>query len=75
MPTVARVLRATLLLVLVGLLLAPAALVLIFVGTAGACLAGTTLPGAIGAMKWLVAGFTAKKPDMEGVQSCAATAY
>ena len=50
-----------------AVLLAPAALVLIFVGTAGACLAGTTLPGAIGAMKWLMAGFTAKKPDMEGV--------
>jgi chemotaxis protein MotA len=50
-----------------AVLIAPAALVLIFVGTAGACLAGTTLPGAIGAVKHLVAGFTAKKPDMEGV--------
>jgi chemotaxis protein MotA len=49
-----------------AVLFAPPALILIFVGTAGACLAGTTLPGAIGAIKWLVHGFTAKKPDMEG---------
>ena len=50
-----------------AVLIAPAALVLIFLGTAGACLQGTTLPGAIGAFKWLIAGFTAKKPDMDGV--------
>jgi chemotaxis protein MotA len=49
-----------------AVLFAPPALILIFVGTAGACLAGTTMPGAIGAVKWLVHGFTAKKPDMEG---------
>ena len=32
-----------------AVLFAPPALILIFVGTAGACLAGTTMPGAIGA--------------------------
>jgi len=48
-------------------IVAPPALVLIFVGTTGACMAGMTLPNTIGSFKWLIAGFTAKKPDMEGV--------
>ena len=48
-------------------IIAPPALVLIFVGTTGACMAGSTLPGTIGSMKWLIAGFTGKKPDLEGV--------
>jgi chemotaxis protein MotA len=48
-------------------IVAPPALVLIFVGTLGACMAGTTLPGTIGSFKWLIAGFTAKKPDVESV--------
>lgn len=43
------------------------ALVLIFVGTTGACMAGTTMPGFIGSIKWLIAGMTAKKPDLESV--------
>jgi chemotaxis protein MotA len=48
-------------------IIAPPALVLIFVGTTGACMGGNTLPGTIGSMKWLIAGFTAKKPDLESV--------
>jgi len=43
------------------------ALVLIFLGTFGACMASNTLPGTIGAIKWLIYGLTAKKPDLEGV--------
>lgn len=43
------------------------ALILIFVGTAGAALAGNTIPTTVGAIKWLVYGFTAKKPDMDTV--------
>jgi chemotaxis protein MotA len=42
-------------------------LVLVFVGTFGACLASGTLPGMLSAIKWLVYSFTAKKPDAEGV--------
>jgi chemotaxis protein MotA len=45
----------------------PPALLLIFVGTFGACLAGNTLPTTIGAIKWLVFGMTAKKPDLNNV--------
>jgi chemotaxis protein MotA len=48
-------------------IISPPALVLIFVGTFGACMAGNTLPTTIGAIKWLVYGFTAKKPDMDSV--------
>lgn len=42
-------------------------LILIFVGTTGACMAGMTMPGVIGSMKWLIAAMTAKKPDLESV--------
>lgn len=48
-------------------LIAPPALLLIFVGTLGAVMAGSTLPGTIAAMKWLIHAFTAKKPDLETV--------
>lgn len=48
-------------------LIAPPALLLIFVGTLGAVMAGSTLPGTIAAFKWLIHGFTAKKPDLESV--------
>ena len=48
-------------------IIAPPALILIFVGTLGAVMAGTTLPGTISAFKWLIFGFTAKKPDLESV--------
>lgn len=48
-------------------IIAPPALVLIFVGTLSACLAGNTLPAFVAAMKWLVYAFTAKKPDTDGV--------
>ncbi len=46
-------------------LFAPAALVLIFVGTMAASMSSTTLPGTIGAIKWVVYGMTAKKVDLE----------
>jgi chemotaxis protein MotA len=42
-------------------------LMLVFVGTLGACMAGGTLPATISAFKWLVFSFTAKKPDHEAV--------
>lgn len=42
-------------------------LILIFVGTMAASMAGNTLPTTIGAFKWLVYGFTAKKPDLDSV--------
>jgi len=48
-------------------IISPPALVLIFVGTFGAAMASNTLPGTIGAIKWLIYGLTAKKPDVEGV--------
>jgi chemotaxis protein MotA len=48
-------------------LIAPPALLLIFVGTLGAVMAGSTLPGTIAAFKWLIHAFTAKKPDLESV--------
>lgn len=43
------------------------ALILVFFGTAGAALAGNTVPTTIGALKWLTYGMTAKKPDMDSV--------
>jgi chemotaxis protein MotA len=43
------------------------ALILIFVGTLGAVMAGSTLPGTISSFKWLIFAFTAKKPDPEAV--------
>jgi chemotaxis protein MotA len=48
-------------------LIAPPALLLIFVGTLGAVMAGSTMPGTIAAFKWLIHAFTAKKPDLETV--------
>ncbi len=45
-------------------LFAPAALILIFVGTFAATMASGTLPGTIGAIKWLIYAFTAKKVDL-----------
>src|SRR5688500_13147820 len=48
-------------------LIAPPALLLIFVGTLGAVMAGSTMPGTIAAFKWLIYAFTAKKPDLETV--------
>jgi chemotaxis protein MotA len=48
-------------------IISPPALVLIFVGTFGACMASNTLPGTIGAIKWLLYGLMAKKADVEGV--------
>jgi chemotaxis protein MotA len=42
-------------------------LLLVFVGTLGAALAGGTLPNTISAFKWLIFSFTAKKPDQESV--------
>jgi chemotaxis protein MotA len=43
------------------------ALILVFGGTLGATMAGSTLPGTIGAFKWLIVSLTAKKPDHEAV--------
>jgi chemotaxis protein MotA len=48
-------------------IIAPPALLLIFVGTMGAVMAGNTLPSTIASFKWLIYGFTAKKPDLESV--------
>ena len=48
-------------------LIAPPALLLIFVGTLGAVMGGSTLPNTIAAFKWLIHAFTAKKPDLESV--------
>jgi chemotaxis protein MotA len=45
----------------------PAPLVLVFIGTLGASLAGGTLPSMMSAFKWLIFSFTAKKPDSEAV--------
>jgi len=45
----------------------PAPLVLVFLGTLGASLAGGTVPSLMSAFKWLAYSFTAKKPDHEGV--------
>jgi chemotaxis protein MotA len=48
-------------------LIAPAALLLIFIGSFCAALASTTMPNMMGAIKWLVYAMTAKKPDFESV--------
>ena len=48
-------------------IIAPPALLLIFVGTLGAVMAGNTLPSTIASFKWLIYGFTAKKADLESV--------
>jgi len=45
----------------------PAPLVLVFIGTLGAALAGGTVPTMISSFKWLIYSFTAKKPDHESV--------
>jgi len=45
----------------------PAPLLLVFIGTLGACLAGGTVPAMLSAFKWLIYSFTAKKPDHEAV--------
>lgn len=50
-----------------AVLIAPAALVLIFGGSFCAALASTTVPNMMGAIKWMVYAMTAKKPDFEGV--------
>jgi chemotaxis protein MotA len=42
-------------------------LLLVFVGTLGAAMAGGTLPNTMSAFKWLIYSFTAKKPDHESV--------
>jgi chemotaxis protein MotA len=46
-------------------LLAPAALILIFVGSMSVSLASSTLPATIGAIKWMIYALTAKKVDLE----------
>lgn len=43
------------------------AMILVFVGTLGAVMAGGTIPSTISGFKWLIFAFTAKKPDVEGV--------
>jgi chemotaxis protein MotA len=43
------------------------ALLLVFIGTLGAGLAGGTVPVMLSAFKWLIFSFTAKKPDHEAV--------
>jgi chemotaxis protein MotA len=45
----------------------PAPLVLVFIGTFGACMAGGTIPSTMAGFKWLIYSFTAKKPDHESV--------
>jgi chemotaxis protein MotA len=45
----------------------PAPLLLVFLGSLGAGLAGGTVPAMMSAFKWLVYSFTAKKPDDEAV--------
>ena len=45
----------------------PGPLILVFIGSLGACMAGGTLPSVMSAFKWLIFSFTAKKPDHEGV--------
>jgi chemotaxis protein MotA len=45
----------------------PGPLLLVFVGTLGACLAGGTVPSTLSAFKWLIFSFMAKKPDHEAV--------
>ena len=48
-------------------LIAPAALLLIFVGTLAATVAASTIPQTLGSFKWLIYAMTAKKPDFETV--------
>jgi chemotaxis protein MotA len=48
-------------------IIAPPALVLIFVGSLGAVMGGNTMPGFIGGFKWLIYAMTAKKSDPESV--------
>jgi chemotaxis protein MotA len=48
-------------------IIAPAALLLIFVGSFCAALASSTVPNMLGSVKWLVYALTAKKPDFESV--------
>ncbi len=48
-------------------LIAPAALLLIFIGSFCAALASSTVPNMLGAIKWLVYAMTAKKADYESV--------
>ncbi len=45
----------------------PAPLLLVFVGTLGACMAGGTFPSMMSGFKWMVFSLTAKKTDMESV--------
>jgi chemotaxis protein MotA len=45
----------------------PAPLLLVFVGTLGACMAGGTFPAMMSGFKWLIYSITAKKVEMEGV--------
>ncbi|MFN8074661.1 MAG: MotA/TolQ/ExbB proton channel family protein [Kineosporiaceae bacterium] len=45
----------------------PAPMLLIFLGSFGVSLASNTVPGFLGAVKWLIYALTAKKPDLEGV--------
>jgi chemotaxis protein MotA len=45
----------------------PGPLLLVFVGSLGACLSGGTVPSTLSAFKWLIFSFTAKKPDHEAV--------
>lgn len=47
-------------------LFAPGALILIFIGTLAVCMASGTLPGTIGAIKWVVYALSAKKVDLAG---------
>ncbi len=48
-------------------IIAPPALVLIFVGTMGAVMAGNTIASTIGGIKWLIYGLLAKKVDPESI--------
>jgi chemotaxis protein MotA len=48
-------------------ILLPAPLLLVFLGSFGASFASNTLPGTIGAIKWLIYSLTAKKADLDSV--------
>lgn len=48
-------------------LLLPAPMMLVFVATFAVSFASGTLPGFQTAVKWMIYGLTAKKPDLEGV--------
>jgi len=43
------------------------AMILVFVGSAGASMASNTMSGTIGSVKWLIYAMTAKKTDVDGV--------